>query len=79
MGILPSVLAVQMGAVAIERHVTLDRAMYGSDQAASLEPRGVALLVRDCRDVETILGDGRKTVTQGEQQVAQSLRYFRES
>jgi N-acetylneuraminate synthase len=75
-GILPSVLAVAYGAEAIERHITLDRAMYGSDQAASLEKRGIEILVRDCRDVKAILGEGKKTYSEGEKAVAKKLRYF---
>ncbi len=77
-GILPSILAVVFGAVAIERHITLDRAMYGSDQAASLEKRGLELLIRDTRDVKRILGTGEKTVIPEEEKVAYKLRYFRE-
>jgi N-acetylneuraminate synthase len=78
-GVLPSVLAVAMGAEIIERHVTLDRTMYGSDQAASLERRGMELLVRDCREVAGVLGDGVKRVSDAERKVERSLRYFRES
>lgn len=77
-GILPSVLAVAMGAEAIERHITLDRAMYGSDQAASLEHRGLELLIRDCSAVGATLGDGNKRFDAPEQEVARKLRYFRE-
>lgn len=75
-GILPSVLATTLGAVAIEKHITLDRTSYGSDQAASLEPRGVYLLVRDCRAVESVLGDGAKRIYPGEEVVAKKLRYW---
>lgn len=78
LGILPSVLAVAMGAEAIERHITLDRAMYGSDQAASLEKRGLQLLVRDCRLVEVVLSDGQKRILPAEVEVEKKLRYFRE-
>lgn len=77
-GILPSVLAVAFGAEAIERHITLDRAMYGSDQSASLEKRGLEYLVRDCRSVAGILGDGEKRIISAEAEVASKLRYFRE-
>ena len=77
-GILPSVLAVSLGAEAIERHITLDRAMYGSDQAASLERRGLELLVRDGQAVASILGDGVKRVLYGELKIEEKLRYFRE-
>jgi len=77
-GILPSVLAVSLGAEAIERHITLDRAMYGSDQSASLEKKGLQLLVRDCRLVASIQGDGIKRKTDAERSVEVKLRYFRE-
>lgn len=75
-GILPSILAVAMGAAIVERHITLDRAMFGTDQSASLEPRGLELLVRDCRQVHDILGTGNKTVTQKEKEIAKKLRYY---
>ncbi len=76
--ILPPTLAVVLGAVVIERHITLDRAMYGSDQAASLEKRGIELMVRDTRRLGEILGDGVKKVSPEEQSLAAKLRYFRE-
>lgn len=57
-GILPSTLAAMLGASWIERHVTLDRSAYGSDQAASLEPHGLEVLVRDVRSLPLVLGDG---------------------
>lgn len=75
-GLLPSILAVVVGASVIERHITLDRAMYGSDQSASLERRGLEILVRDCRSIHGIFGDGRKSVSEGEKVVAKKLRYF---
>lgn len=78
LGILPSVLAVALGAVAIERHITLDRSMYGSDQSSSLERRGLQLLVRDARDVRRMLGNGEKIIISEEEKVAYKLRYFRE-
>lgn len=61
-GLTPTILAVGLGAVAVERHITLDRAMWGSDQAASLEPEGLFKLVRDIRQVPTLIGDGKKVV-----------------
>jgi N-acetylneuraminate synthase len=78
-GVLPSVLAASCGAEVIERHITLDRAMYGSDQAASLEEPGLRLMVRDCRRVKSVLGDGQKRVLESEKKAENSLRYFRES
>jgi len=77
-GIQPSVIAVVMGAEVVERHITLDRAMYGSDQSASLEKRGMELLVRDCRAVQPILGNGEKIISVKEKGIAEKLRYFRE-
>lgn len=74
-GLQISVAAVAMGAVAVERHITLDRAMWGSDQAASLEPHGFMNLVRDIRVVEKAMGDGAKRVMPGE--VAQLKRLRR--
>jgi len=72
----PSVLAAALGAVAIERHITLGRSMYGSDQSASLERRGLEMLVSGIRCCERSLGDGVKTVSEGERAVAQKLRYW---
>ncbi len=68
------VAAVMLGATSIERHVTLDRSMYGSDQAASLEPIGLMRLVRDIRIIDKILGDGVKRVWPSEIQVMKKLR-----
>ena len=73
---VPGVIAVAMGAVAIERHITLDRAMYGSDQAASLERRGLESMVGYIRTIPMVLGDGIKRVTSSEQANAEKLRYF---
>lgn len=78
-GILPSVLAVALGADSLERHITLDRTMYGSDQAASLEPRGLELLVRDARRVFQILGSGQKAISEKERSIAKKLRYHEEA
>ena len=77
-GVLPSILAVAAGAVVLERHITLDRTMYGSDQAASLEHKGLELLVRDARRVTDILGDGEKSLSEKEISVAKKLRYHEE-
>ena len=65
-GIPTSVAAVAMGACVVERHITLDRAMWGSDQAASLEPNGITRLVRDIRLIERSMGDGNKRVLERE-------------
>ena len=77
-GLLPSVVAVVLGAVALERHITLDRAMYGSDQAASLERRGLEWMIRDARLIKTLLGDGEKKIIPAEMKTQKSLRYFQE-
>lgn len=65
-GLQISLAAVALGAVVIERHITLDRTMWGSDHAASLEPQGLSHLVRDVRVIEQALGDGVKRVQPGE-------------
>ncbi|MEV8133885.1 N-acetylneuraminate synthase family protein [Microbacterium aurantiacum] len=65
-GLQISLAAVALGAVAVERHITLDRTMWGSDHAASLEPTGLTHLVRDIRVIESALGDGVKRVYPGE-------------
>ena len=73
-GLASSVAAVAMGACVVERHITLDRAMWGSDQAASLEPSGLTRLLRDIRLVETSMGDGVKRVQEREVPIIQKLR-----
>ena len=75
-GYLICVCAVVLGATSIERHITLDRTMYGSDQAASLEPRGLERLVRDVRNIERVLGDGEKRVWDSEIPVMKKLRVY---
>ncbi|CAN5420676.1 N-acetylneuraminate synthase family protein [soil metagenome] len=65
-GLQISLAAVALGATAVERHITLDRAMWGSDHAASLEPTGFEHLVRDIRIIETAMGDGVKQIFPGE-------------
>ena len=65
-GLQTTVAAVALGATFVERHVTLDRAMWGSDHAASVEPQGLTRLVRDIRVIEEALGDGIKRVFPGE-------------
>jgi N-acetylneuraminate synthase len=73
-GIPSSVAATVLGASVIERHVTMDRSMWGSDQAASLEPNGISRLVRDIRLVEQSMGDGVKRVYEREYPIIQKLR-----
>jgi N-acetylneuraminate synthase len=73
-GIPSSVAAVVMGACCVERHITMDRAMWGSDQAASLEPNGITRLVRDIRLIEQSMGDGVKRVLEREYPIIKKLR-----
>jgi N-acetylneuraminate synthase len=73
-GIASTVAAVALEACAVERHITLDRAMWGSDHAASLEPSGLTRLVRDIRLVESSLGDGEKKVIDRELPIIARLR-----
>jgi N-acetylneuraminate synthase len=73
-GLAPTWAAVAMGATFVERHVTLDRAMWGSDQAASVEIGGLMRLVSNIRDIERSLGDGVKHVYPGEIPQIQKLR-----
>jgi sialic acid synthase SpsE len=73
-GLQTTVAAVALGACFVERHITLDRAKWGSDQAASVEPGGLQRLVRDIRIVESALGDGIKQVYESELPVLKKLR-----
>jgi N-acetylneuraminate synthase len=73
-GIASSVASVALGAAMVERHLTLDRAMWGSDQAASLEPNGMQRLIRDIRLVETAFGDGQKKLLDREKPIMEKLR-----
>ena len=74
-GLQTTLAAVAMGAVFVERHITLDRAMWGSDQAASIEPQGLQRLVRDIRVISEALGDGVKQVYEGERAAMKKLRW----
>lgn len=73
-GLVPSVVAVALGACLVERHITLDRAMWGSDQAASVEPGGVERLVKYIRVTEQSLGDGVKKIYDSELSSLRKLR-----
>ena len=73
-GDLVCVAAVLMGANSIERHITIDRATYGSDQAASLEPAGWIRLVRDIKAIEQMVGDGKKKIWESEKPIMKKLR-----
>ncbi len=73
-GLAPSLIAVVLGACSVERHITLDRTNWGSDQAASLEKNGLQHLVRDIRNVPLFLGDGVKRVYDREKPIIEKLR-----
>jgi N-acetylneuraminate synthase len=73
-GLSTSISTIALGASVLERHITLDRAMWGSDQAASVEPQGFTHMVRDVRLVETAMGDGIKRVIEREVPVMKKLR-----
>lgn len=73
-GLATSYAAASLGACMIERHITLDRAMWGTDQAASVEPQGLMKLIRDVRTIEQALGDGVKRVTSDEVPIMKKLR-----
>lgn len=73
-GLQTTCAAVVLGACFVERHITLDRAMWGSDQAASIEPGGFARLVRDIRIIEQAMGDGKKKVYDSELPIRAKLR-----
>jgi N-acetylneuraminate synthase len=73
-GLATTVAAVALGACMVERHITLDRAMWGSDQAASVEPHGFARLTRDIRAIELAMGDGIKKVYESEIPIRAKLR-----
>ena len=73
-GLLPTVIAVCFGATVVERHITMDRAMWGSDQAASVEPHGLLRLVNEIRQAKVVIGDGIKCVYPSEQKSIRKLR-----
>jgi len=73
-GLAISYAAAAMGITSLERHITLDRAMYGSDQSASIEPNGLRQLVGAVRKIEKAMGDGEKRVIDAEVPIARKLR-----
>ena len=77
--VAPSIFAAGLGADCIERHITLDRAMYGSDQAASLEARGLETLISIIRKLPNVIGKERKKILDIEIEVAKKLRYWEKS
>lgn len=74
--ISPSITAAALGAVAVERHITIDRSMWGTDHSASLEPAGLNNLVGALRKVAGSLGDGVRKVVPGEASIAKKMRYW---
>jgi N-acetylneuraminate synthase len=73
-GLSTTIAAATLGACVIERHITLDRAMWGSDQAASIEPHGITRMVRDIRVIECAMGDGEIKVYESERPIMDKLR-----
>lgn len=73
-GLITTCAAISLGATSVERHITLDRAIYGSDQAASVEIMGFYRLVQYIRTIENALGNGVKVVTKGEEEIKKKLR-----
>lgn len=73
-GTFVSVCAVAAGAASIERHITLDKNMYGSDQKASIEPYELCRLVKDIRQAEKVMGTGEKVLSEAEEEVRKKLR-----
>ena len=73
-GVAISCAAAALGISSLERHITLDRTMYGSDQAASLEPNGLRQLVSSVRKIEMAMGDGIKKIIDEEHEIAKKLR-----
>jgi len=74
LGLITTCAAVAIGASFVERHITIDRGMWGNDQSASLEPRDLKRLVKDIREIEKALGDGTKQVYESEQAALLKLR-----
>ena len=77
-GLMPSIMAVSLGAVSIERHITLNRAMVGTDHLASVEPIGLMKLCAQIRSLEKAIGDGRKLVYESEQPSLKKMRLYRD-
>jgi N-acetylneuraminate synthase len=73
-GLATTYAAAVLGACVVERHITLDRAMWGSDQAASVEPQGISRMVRDIRELDEAMGDGVIRVYESEEPIIKKLR-----
>lgn len=78
-GITPSILSVVYGAVSVERHITSDRALWGSDHAASLEPPGLYKMIRDIRLIPKMAGNGEKVIYESEKPIIKKLRRVKTS
>lgn len=72
-GILPSIIAVALGATSIEKHITWERTLYGSDQAASVEPHGFAKMIEYIRNIPDLMGDGKKLISDKERVIREKL------
>jgi len=73
-GLATTVAAAVLGACMVERHITLDRSMWGSDQAASVEPQGMRILVQNIREIEKATGDGKIKIYDSEIPIMKKLR-----
>ena len=73
-GLTTTIASICFGATIVERHVTLDKSMWGTDQMASVEPHGLIKLVRGIRELEDAIGDGNKIITESEKPVRDKLR-----
>lgn len=76
-GALDAVIACVLGAEYIEKHITLDRAMYGSDQSASIESAGIEFIAKHCRHIPIMRGNGEKVIWDDEQKNADKLKYWK--
>ena len=76
-GLTTTIASICFGATIIERHITLDKSMWGTDQMASVEPHGLIKLVRGVRELENAIGDGKKIVTESEKPVRDKLRKWK--
>ena len=73
-GLTTTIASICMGATIIERHITLDRTMWGTDQMCSVEPQGLIKLVRGIKELNLAIGDGKKVVTETEKPIKDKLR-----
>ena len=75
-GVIPSIVAATYGISSLERHITLDRSMYGSDQSASLEEPGLRNLVNSIKKIPVVVGSCDKKIFDEEKSIAKKLRYW---